>query len=347
MRPTQENLELLNFDRDRFIAIQAGAVSIGDELHDRLGDALSSGIERLYVLGTGGAQLLMLPAIALLEQHSALEVHASYPAEIVLETPPGLDRKALVLIPSLSGTTKESVKAIELCRERGATTLTLTGHRETPLAQEADLNYTNFAEDDTSSESFYLQSLILALSILEHRGERAGFAETVAQLRLLPELLADAKAAFEEQHAAAIAEAINAANYHIFTAAGTAWPEAHYYAMCILEEMQWIATRPVHAADFFHGTLELVEPDVSVFVLKGEDAQRPLAERVERFTARYTTRLNVIDTADVALPGVTDDVRRLISPVVLATVLERVSAHLEVLRDHPLTTRRYYKRVAY
>jgi fructoselysine-6-phosphate deglycase len=33
--------------------------------------------------------------------------------------------------------------------------------------------------------------------------------------------------------------------------------------------------------------------------------------------------------------------------VVLATVLERLSAHLEVLRDHPLTTRRYYRRISY
>ena len=39
--------------------------------------------------------------------------------------------------------------------------------------------------------------------------------------------------------------------------------------------------------------------------------------------------------------------RSMLSPVLLATVLERVSAHVEVLRDHPLTTRRYYKRVAY
>ena len=33
--------------------------------------------------------------------------------------------------------------------------------------------------------------------------------------------------------------------------------------------------------------------------------------------------------------------------ILLATVLERISAHLEVMRNHPLTTRRYYKRVAY
>jgi fructoselysine-6-phosphate deglycase len=40
-------------------------------------------------------------------------------------------------------------------------------------------------------------------------------------------------------------------------------------------------------------------------------------------------------------------VRALVSPIVLATVLERVSAHLEVITNHPLVTRRYYKRVAY
>jgi fructoselysine-6-phosphate deglycase len=36
-----------------------------------------------------------------------------------------------------------------------------------------------------------------------------------------------------------------------------------------------------------------------------------------------------------------------VSPVILSALLERVSAHLEVLRDHPLTTRRYYRRMAY
>ena len=55
----------------------------------------------------------------------------------------------------------------------------------------------------------------------------------------------------------------------------------------------------------------------------------------------------MIDAAQVALPGVRATTRELISPVLLAALLERVSAHLEVLRDHPLTTRRYYRRVAY
>jgi fructoselysine-6-phosphate deglycase len=58
-------------------------------------------------------------------------------------------------------------------------------------------------------------------------------------------------------------------------------------------------------------------------------------------------RVTVLDTAAHDLPGVSPDVRALVSPVVLAALLERLSAHLEVVRDHPLTTRRYYRRIAY
>ena len=117
--------------------------------------------------------------------------------------------------------------------------------------------------------------------------------------------------------------------------------------MCILEEMQWIRTRPVHASDFFHGTLELVEKGVSVILFKGEDASRPLAERVERFVPTVGGSLTVLDTADHATPSLSPTLRALLAPALLATLLERISAHLEVLRQHPLTTRRYYRRVEY
>jgi fructoselysine-6-phosphate deglycase len=111
--------------------------------------------------------------------------------------------------------------------------------------------------------------------------------------------------------------------------------------------MQWIRTRPVHAADFFHGTLELLERDVSILLFKGEDAMRPLVERVEAFARKISEQVHVFDCAGFELPGIGAATRALISPVLLATVLERVSAHLEHKRNHPLTTRRYYKRVAY
>lgn len=55
------------------------------------------------------------------------------------------------------------------------------------------------------------------------------------------------------------------------------------FAMCILEEMQWVRTRPVTSAQFFHGTLELVEKGIPVVIVKGEDEYRVQDERVENF----------------------------------------------------------------
>lgn len=337
---------MLNFDKDRFLAIQGGAVGIARDARSLIRDLLSSGIERVFFMGTGGVQLLTLPAIEFAARRSLFPICAQYPAQVVIAPPAGLDEKALVVLPSLSGTTRESVELLSFLKTTGAKTLSLTGHSDTPLAQEVDYNFTNFAEDDTSSESFYLQTLLLILAILDECGEIDEYDRIVSELKQLPGLLAEAKASFEND-AAEMAREIKDEKYHIFTGAGSVWPEAHYYGMCILEEMQWIRTRPVHAADFFHGTLELVEPGVSVFVFKGEDAYRPLSERVEKFAKRYTEKVRVLDSANVALPGISDDVRALLSPIVLATLLERLSAHLEVLRDHPLTTRRYYKRVKY
>lgn len=337
---------MLNFDVDRFLRIEAGALALAPAIHEVVGACLSKGAKNIFFLGTGGAAILMQPAALMLQRRSGLACFMEIAAELVIGGHHALGEGSIVVIPSVSGTTKESVATLEYCQARGATVITLVGNADTPLGQKADHALVNFAEDDTSSESFYLQSLLIALSVMAHRGEFDGYGKTVAELASLPRHLVAAKQLFEPE-AERLAEAFRNEPYHIITAAGGCWAEAWYYGMCILEEMQWIRTRPVHAADFFHGTLELVEKGVSVVVLKGEDAYRPLTDRVENFARAYTDKVTVLDTARFELPGVSPETRALVSPVVLATILERLSAHLEVTRNHPLTTRRYYKKVSY
>jgi len=337
---------MLNFDESRFVSIQSGAVAIANEVRPLLRQLLADGLERIFFMGTGGVQFLTQPAIELAKSSTLFPVSGAFPAQVVLDPPAGLNDKALVIIPSLSGTTKESVALLDFLKQRGVKTLSLTGNKDTPLGQGTDYNYSNFAADDTSCESFYLQCLIIVLALLAERGEYADFDQTLAELQLLPALLVEVKRDFERQ-AAELAKEIKDETWHIFTSAGQSWPQAHYYGMCILEEMQWIKTRPVHASDFFHGTLELVEKDVSIFLLKGEDAGRVLSERVENFAKNYTKKLRILDAANAKLPGISQSTRALISPIILSTMCERLSAHLEVLRDHPLSTRRYYKRVNY
>ncbi len=337
---------MLSFDEPRYLGIQSGAVALADRIHEEVAAALDAGAENLFFLGAGGAGILMQPAAQLLQARSTFPTFVEMPAELVVRGSAHLGDRSLVVIASLSGTTSESVEALRWCQQRGARVITLVGHAGTPLADEADVALVNHAADDTSCESFYLQSLLMALSVMALREEIDDREAIVAELRTMPALLLAAKRAFEPT-AEEYARQIQDVGYHIVSGAGSTWPQAFYYGMCILEEMQWIRTRPVHASDFFHGTLELVQTGVSCILLKGEDPSRPLVERVQKFTPQYTDRTWVLDTADVDLPGVRQATRTLVSPVVLAALLERLSAHLEVRRDHPLTTRRYYKQVAY
>ncbi len=337
---------MLNFDEKRFVSIQSGAVALAGALDDAIAGCLAAGAENLHFMGTGGAAILMQPAVQLLRRKSTFPVFAEYTAELLAADSVQLGARSIVVIPSLSGTTRESVDFLTYAKARGATVLALVGDAATPLGEGGDHVFTNFAADDTSSESFYIQSLLIALSVMRHRGEIDNYATLVDEMQGLPQQLVGIKSAIEAQ-AEDYAKRLAGHDYHIITGAGNVWPEAFYYGMCILEEMQWIRTRPVHASDFFHGTLELVEEGVSVVVFKGEDGARALAERVENFVPTANGILTVLDTADFKTEGLSDELRALLAPAFLATMLERISAHLEVLRDHPLTTRRYYRRVQY
>lgn len=334
---------MLNFDEERYVGIQSGAARLAGPVREALKTELDNGAKNIFFAGAGGVNFLMQPAARILQTKSTFPTYVEMAAELVNSGNANLGPASIVVFPSVSGTTKEAIAALDFVRSRGARVMTLTARADTPLAELADINFTNFCADDTSSENFYLQSLLIALAIMDLRGEYDGYDDVVAELQRLPELLVGVKGQFEAR-AEQFADEIKDEQHHIITGAGGAWYEAWYYGMCILEEMQWIWTRPVHASDFFHGTLELLEADTSVILVKGEDEQRSLADRVERFAPTVTEKLRVFDTKEFELPGISSRVRALISPIVLAAVFERLSAHLEVVRDHPLTTRRYYKK---
>lgn len=337
---------MLNFDEARFLTIQQGAVALAPRIDAAISAAIAAGAQNMFFLGTGGVAYLMEPAIQLLQRASGFPVFRDYPAELLVSENRNLTARSIVIMPSLSGTTKESVAMLNRLKEIGAQVITLIGHADTPLGLGGNPALVNFAADDTSCESFYIQALLVALSVMKARHEIDDYDAILTEMQGLPQALLATKRTFEPK-ADHFARIIAGAEYHMFTAAGNMWPAANYYATCILEEMQWIRTRPVHAADFFHGPLELIDKGVSLILLRGEDSAGALADRVAGFAPQYTDHFTVLDTADFVPEAVSPRLRALLSPAFMATLLERLSAHLEVMRNHPLVTRRYYKRVAY
>src|SRR6478609_5293599 len=231
---------MLNFDPDRFLSIQRTAASLATDIRSAVADAIAGGAQNVFFLGAGGAGILMQPAFNLLRRGSAFPAFLELNAEILEEGHVHLGDASIVIIPSLSGTTAEAIEIISYVKSRGARVLSFTKDASSPVAQASDATFTVPAADDTSSESFYVQSLYVALAIMAERGEYADWDRTVAELQQLPEGLLAAKERFEPR-AAELAEQLSAGeDYHIITGAGAVWAEAYYYGMCILEEMQWI-----------------------------------------------------------------------------------------------------------
>ena len=77
------------------------------------------------------------------------------------------------------------------------------------------------------------------------------------------------------------------------------------------------------------------------------EIEHDLDERVKEFAARHTKKLTCFDTKEYALPGISDEFRPLLSPVVMAAVLQRISKNIEVITDHSLDIRRYYRKESY
>ena len=337
---------MLNFDREKYLKVTRGAVGLRDEIEKVVEEVTEKGYTNIFLIGSGGAVATFYPFEHMLNSISTVPVYAEIAAEFVLSNNRQFSEKSLVILSSLSGTTEETVAAAKYCKERGATIIGLTGEYNKPLANIADYALVNYAENDFAGDSNQLILFLLTFNLVHKNGEFPEYQEFADQVQSLPDKLVKVKEVGEAK-AEKFALAYKDEAYHMVVGSGNTWGRAYSYAMCVLEEMQWIKTKSIHAAEFFHGTLELVEEDTSVILLKGEDDTRPLMERVERFAEKYTKKLTVIDTQDYELAGINEEFRKYLSPLVVNTLLQRISVHLEDKRSHSLEIRRYYRTVAY
>ena len=92
---------------------------------------------------------------------------------------------------------------------------------------------------------------------------------------------------------------------------------------------------------------EVVDRDTNVTVFLGEDAERPLAERVAKFLPKVCARYTLIDSKDYELKGISSEYRGYLSHLVTHQVTNRIDIHIERINCHPMEIRRYYRQLAY
>ena len=119
------------------------------------------------------------------------------------------------------------------------------------------------------------------------------------------------------------------------------------HTQCAIGRTIMVKTKSITSNEFFHGMFEIVTKETPVTIYIGEDAQRPLSERVANFIPRICENYTIIDSKDYELKGISEKYRKHLSHHVMHAVNNRIDVHMEIETRHPMEIRRYYRRLEY
>ena len=335
------------FDRSEFIGQFTGALGQLEDA-ERFGKKFAAeGINRIFFVGCG-APHYMMRLLAYWGQKNAVntDIRVYYSAELISQDPAAIDEKTLVILGSHSGTTRETLDAAEYLQSKPCKTIAITQERSSPLGQSTKFCLP-YGKTTQGYFSAYILAQMLFSAFLNEREQGWKYHKALMDsLPKLPSALADAKEA-NLANAQTQAKTMMDENLLYVLGAGPMYTTAYVFAACFLMEMQWMHAHALTAADFFHGPFEVVDRSIPLLVLIGEDPSRAEGERLKRFAAQYAGNTLIYDSRDFEMKGIHADVRPIVAPFILDSALTGLVEALAVLRNHPLTTRRYMGKVDY
>ncbi len=301
------------------------------------------GVDNILFTSAGGSLAALEPFSYMMKSMSKIPVFTEIPAELMVTGNALVTDRTLAILTSKSGDTKETVAVAKWLAEKNVTTISFCGEPDSPLKAA-----TTYSICYGEAEPHDLIAIFVLGRILYKKGEFADYPKFADELKNLGNVLVSVAKASDAK-GLAYAKMFDAKDkeYQIWTGSGMTWGHTYSMAMCVLEECQWLRTKSVNSAEFFHGTIELVEKGVLVCVGMGEGPTRPLDERVIRFVEKHTDQIVVFDTKEYEFPGISDSFRWMLSPVILWAIYERAYKNLAEIRKHTLDIRRYYRRLEY
>ncbi len=314
----------------------------------------SKSVKHVFFVACGGSLSIMHPAKFLMDQHSSLPSDVYNAAEFTARAPRSLDKNSLVILCSMTGTTKETTAAAEFARSKGAATIGLTVEPASPLGRAVDhvvgfeAPYTTGVPIDAKNSN-YSRIYQIVMGLIALTGGEDLTETLIDSLYALQPTIDRAQAAFAsifEDYAPRFAK-----KDVIYTvASGASFGAAYSFAICVLMEMQWINSQAIHANEFFHGPFEVLDKDRAFILMKGLDSTRPLEERADEFLHRFGSAENilVLDAEKLDLSGIDPIFRGNVVPLIFFDSLWRFAYKIADLRKHKmLEGRRYMKKIVY
>ena len=299
--------------------------------------------KRIIIIGCGTSWNAALVGEYLIEEYARIPVEVEYASEFRYRNPI-LNADDVVIAISQSGETADTLAALRMAKERGATILGICNVVGSSIARETDGGvYTHAGVEIgvASTKAFTAQVTVLtllAIKLAKEKGQiSAGmYLDLIKEVADIPEKVKSilVKHPHIKEVAAKYKDAINA----LYLGRGYLFPVALEGALK-LKEISYMHAEGYAAGEMKHGPIALVDDNLPVVVVAAKDHYyEKIVSNIQEVKARKGNIIAVVTEGDEGLKNMVNDLFEIpkshpaVSPLLAIIPLQLFSYYIAVMR---------------
>ncbi len=300
--------------------------------------------DRIIFVACGTSWHSALVGEYMIEDLARIPVEVEYASEFRYRNPI-LSEKDIVIAISQSGETADTLAALELAKEKGATIYGICNVVGSSIARATDAgSYTHAGPEIgvASTKAFTAQITILALMALtlaQKKGSitKTRYQELTNQLNDIPRLVG--KVLESNEQIKYIAEQYKDAANFLYLGRGYNFPVALEGALK-LKEISYIHAEGYPAAEMKHGPIALIDENMPVVAIATRIANyQKVVSNIQEVKARNGNIIGIVTEGDEAIRAISEHVIEIpatdefLDPLISVIPLQLLSYHIAVMRD--------------
>ncbi|RIH67269.1 glutamine--fructose-6-phosphate transaminase (isomerizing) [Mariniphaga sediminis] len=298
---------------------------------------------RIIIVGCGTSWHAALIGEYLMEEYARVPVEVEYASEFRYRNPV-LGKNDVVILISQSGETADTLAALRMAKERGATVLGICNVVGSTLARETEAGVFTHAGVEigvASTKAFTAQVTVLTLFALKLAKTKGTVSteEYQALVKELAEIPAKGRAILQNSnHIKQVAEKYKDVVNALYLGRGTLFPVAMEGALK-LKEISYIHAEGYAAGEMKHGPIALVDDNLPVIVVAPHDAYyEKIVSNIQEVKARKGNVIAIVTEGDTGLMGMANDIIEIpkshpaLAPLLAVIPLQLLAYHMAVLR---------------
>ena len=300
-------------------------------------------VDRIIIVACGTSWHAGLVGEYLIEEYARVPVEVEYASEFRYRNPI-ITEKDLVIAISQSGETADTMAAIELAKEKGATIFGVCNVVGASIPRITDAGVYTHAGPEigvASTKAFTAQVSVLTLIafyIAQQRGSitQSKLIELLTELDEIPELVG--KALQSNDHVKQIAYQFKDSRNCLFLGRGSSFPVALEGALK-LKEISYIHAEGYPAAEMKHGPIALIDAEMPVvFIATKHSSYEKVISNIQEVKARGGQVIAIVSEGDVDVKAMADHVIEIpqtdeaFVPLLATIPLQLLAYHIAVMR---------------